>query len=107
MNTTLPLSNAVGGLSNEFERERKRPDFEPYICEYVCLAPKTYALCIVCEPLNSPNFKYNYIIKAKGLTLTGENAKKIIMNLMKSFVLGKNLIDTIKSIFNDRCIKKL
>lgn len=86
------LSNAVGGLSSELERHRKRPDFEPYICEFVCLAPKTYALCIVCEPIDSPNFKYIYEIKAKGLTLTGENAKKINMNLMKSFVLGENLI---------------
>lgn len=87
------LSNAIGGLSNELEDHRIRSDFEPYICEFVCMGPKTYAFCVINEPEDSPTFKKIYVVKCKGLTLTGENAKKINMNLMKSYVLGENFID--------------
>lgn len=37
------LSSAVGGLSNELEAYRKSSTFEPYIDEYVCIGPKSYA----------------------------------------------------------------
>lgn len=88
------LSNKIGGLRDELDKFKKKgSDFIPYISEFISLGCKTYALKIVDEPEDSPNFKYKYIIKCKGVSLTHNNAKLITMNLMKSFVLGENYTD--------------
>lgn len=89
------LDAAVGGLSNELEKFRKKgSEFEPFIDEYICLGPKTYAYSVITEPENSPTFKKEIIVRCKGLSLKGKNAKLINMNLLKSFVLGQNLINS-------------
>lgn len=93
------LSTAVGGLSDELEKHRKLPDFTPYINEFVCIGPKTYAYRIINEPESSSTFKPIIIVRCKGLSLRGENAKKINMELLKSFVLGKNLVDYDEDLF--------
>lgn len=87
------LSNAIGGLSNELECFRKHSEFEPFIDEFVCIGPKSYAFSVINEPEESSTFKKIYVVKCKGFTLTGETAQKINMNLMKSFVLGLNFTD--------------
>lgn len=89
-----PVSSAIGGLSNELEDFRKRADFEPYIDEFVCIGPKTYAYRIVTEPLDSPTFEYRHIVKCKGLRLTCENSHVINMETMKSFLFGIDMHTT-------------
>lgn len=88
------LENKVGGFTDELVKFRKPgSNFTSYIQEFVSLGPKSYSLKIVSEPLDSPTFEYKYETKCKGITLTGENAKRINFDLMKSFVLGKNYTD--------------
>lgn len=87
------LSSAIGGFKNELEEYRKYSDFEPYINEFVCIGPKTYAYSIINEPETSPTFKPIIVVKCKGLTLQGLTAKKITMELLKSFVLGQNFTE--------------
>lgn len=84
------LSSAVGGLSSELEGDRKLPDFEPYIDEFVCIGPKSYAYRVINEPPASETFKPIYRVKCKGFRITAENAAQINMETMKSFVLGTN-----------------
>lgn len=81
---TPNLSSAIGGLTNELEQYRKSgSDFEPYINEFVCIGPKTYAYRVINEPENSPTFKPIYVVKCKGLRLTNENAHIVNMEMMK------------------------
>lgn len=82
------LSNKIGGLANELERYRKFAHIDPWIDEFVCIAPKTYAYSVIND--DTPDATKAYVVKCKGFHITSENSDKINFESMKSFVLGKN-----------------
>lgn len=69
---------------------RKLPDFEPYIDEFVCIGPKSYAYRVINEPSTSKTFMPIYCVECQGFRITAENVAQINMETMKSFVLGSN-----------------
>jgi hypothetical protein len=69
----------LGGLTFEF-------DFDKYRCQEFCgLGPKTYSLKLVDR--NNPE-NISYLVKSKGFTLNGENAKAINHHTYKSAALS-------------------
>lgn len=83
------LSTAIGGLSDELEKYRV-DSFDPYIKSFCCIGPKSYCYTVVNRPEGSEDYKEITVVRCKGLSLKGETAKKVNMELMKSFVLGEN-----------------
>lgn len=65
------LSPEVGGLNDELESFRIRDDYRPWIKSFVCVAPKTYAYCVINN--DQPNAQPIYIVKCKGIHINSEN----------------------------------
>lgn len=82
------LCNKIGGLASELERFRKFAQTDPWIDEFVCIAPKTYAYSVIND--DTPGAAKEYVVKCKGFHITSENSDKINFESMKSFVLGEN-----------------
>lgn len=82
------LCNKLGGWTDELEKHRIRADFTPYIAEWVCTGPKSYAMKIIND--DRPGAEPIFIVKCKGFQITTELSDKINFESMKSLVLGRN-----------------
>lgn len=96
----VPLGTLLGEWSSEI------PEEGGFIDKYVATGPKSYSYRVLYEPQparpltleesktyvvkGSKMYKYKYMLKCKGITMTTANQQLVTFDTMKDLVMGKN-----------------
>lgn len=85
-----PTGNYLGDFTNELEQYKTEDSDEPFIDEFICIAPKVYAMLIKRNENDNDPIE---IIKVKGHTLNSRTTKQINFKSLKSLFFYGQISD--------------